>query len=102
MSPLTLNIRDLRNQLADSVNRVAYIKQPVIVTKHGRPVVAMINMEDYERVFNPRSRFAIQSTWDEGFQVIDQIRTKNKNLKPAKIDQLVSQSLKSVRDPSRS
>lgn len=98
----TLNIRDLRNRLADSVNRVAYTKQPVIVTKHGRPVVAIINMEDYDRVINPRSRFATQPAWDEGFRVIDQIRTANKDKSSEKIDRLVSHAVEEVRDQGRS
>lgn len=89
----TLNVRDLRNQLADSINRVVYAKQPVIVTKHGRPVVAIINMEDYEKVINPRFRFATRSAWDEGFQVIDRIRAANKDKNSEKIDKLISQAV---------
>lgn len=97
----TLNVRDLRNQLADSVNRVAYAKRPIVVTKHGRPVVAIINMEDYERVINPRSRFATQSAWDEGFQIVDRIRAANKDKSGEKIDKLVSKAVAETRDQSR-
>lgn len=97
----TLNLRDLRDQLADRVNRVAYAKQPIVVTRHGRPIVAIINMEDYEKVINPRSRFATQLTWNEGFRVVDQIRAANKGKGSKKIDKLISQAVKKIRDQGR-
>jgi prevent-host-death family protein len=39
---------DARNQFADLVNRVGFGKERVILTRHGKPVAAMIPIEDLE------------------------------------------------------
>jgi prevent-host-death family protein len=39
---------DARNRFADFVNRVGYGKERIILTRHGKPVAAMIPIEDLE------------------------------------------------------
>lgn len=102
MNVMTVSVKDLRDQLADQVNRVAYVKQPVIVTKHGKPVAALVSMGDYERVLNPRLRFGSDQEWDRGFGVIDKMRTLNRRKTGVQIEKLVNKALLDVRAKSRS
>jgi prevent-host-death family protein len=44
----TLNAVRLRATLADTLNQVAYAHERVIVEKHGKPVAALVPMEDLE------------------------------------------------------
>lgn len=42
----TLTISEARGELADTVNRVAYTKERVVLQRHGKGIVAVVPMED--------------------------------------------------------
>lgn len=44
----TISIVDLRKRLTDVVNTAFYKKERVILTRHNKPVVAIVPLEDYE------------------------------------------------------
>lgn len=44
----TLTISEAREGLADTVNRVAYTKERVVLQRHGKGIVAVVPMEDLE------------------------------------------------------
>ena len=46
---------EARAQLADLANRVAYGGERVVLTRHGRPFVALIAAEDLSLLDEPRS-----------------------------------------------
>jgi prevent-host-death family protein len=46
----TLSVSQLRADLADAINRVAYRKERLIVARQGKPLVALIPMEDLHRL----------------------------------------------------
>ena len=43
-----ISIADLRAHLGDLVTRVSYKHDRVVITKHGKPVAALISAEDLE------------------------------------------------------
>ncbi|RMF85264.1 MAG: type II toxin-antitoxin system Phd/YefM family antitoxin [Nitrospinota bacterium] len=45
-----LSTSDARNHFADLVNRVAYGKEQVILRRHGQALVAVIPLEDWQRL----------------------------------------------------
>lgn len=47
---------EARRQLADLVNRVAYGKERVVLTRHGRAVAALVPMEDLSLLERVRAR----------------------------------------------
>src|SRR3989344_6828928 len=97
MDLVTVSVKDLRDQLADQVNKVAYEKHPVVVTKHGKPVAALVSIEDYEKMVNPRLRFATEQEWDKGFKVIDEIRKLNQKKTSGSVEKLVEKAVTQVR-----
>ncbi len=46
---------EARARLADLANRVAYGGERVVLTRHGRPFVALISAEDLSLLEEPRS-----------------------------------------------
>jgi len=49
-SPTTsdVSIRDLRGRLSDAVNRAMYTGERIGITRHGKPVAALVSMSDLE------------------------------------------------------
>lgn len=41
-----VSVADARNEWAELVNRVAYGKEQVVITRHGRELVALVPIED--------------------------------------------------------
>lgn len=46
----TIRTRQLRHQLADTLNRAGYAKDRIIVERNGRPVAAIIPLTDLEMI----------------------------------------------------
>lgn len=44
----TISTNELRQRLADLINRVAYSNERTLITRHGRPVAALISAADLE------------------------------------------------------
>ena len=48
--PSTISTSKAREFLADLITEVAYKGERVILTRHGKPVAALISAEDLERL----------------------------------------------------
>lgn len=48
MAQFSISTVEARNQFADLINRVAYGKERVILTRRGKALVAMVPLEDLE------------------------------------------------------
>jgi prevent-host-death family protein len=47
MSAVTaVSVADARNELAELLNRVAYGKERLVITRHGRELAALVPVED--------------------------------------------------------
>jgi prevent-host-death family protein len=58
--PIQVGARDARDNFSDLVGRVYYSGETVIVNRSGKPMVAMISVELYERLIAEReARFAV-------------------------------------------
>ena len=47
---------DAREELAELVNRVAYAQEPVILTRHGKDMAALVPMGVYARLYRQAPR----------------------------------------------
>ncbi len=43
---MNMNVVDIRNNLADAINRVAYAGERIILERRGKGVVALVSLED--------------------------------------------------------
>ncbi len=46
--PITISTAEARKKFADIVNRVAYGHEPVILTRRGEEIAALVSMEEFE------------------------------------------------------
>jgi prevent-host-death family protein len=68
MSTEKINTNKARKDFADNINRVAYGHERLTVTRHGKPVAAIISVEDLEfleKLEHALDKKAIQEAWEE-------------------------------------
>jgi len=46
--PTKISTADARKHFADIVNKVAYGKEPVVLTRRGQEVAALVSMDEFE------------------------------------------------------
>lgn len=46
----TLEATKAKDTFGDTLNRVAYGKERIILTRHGRPIAALVPLDDLERL----------------------------------------------------
>ena len=96
----TLPLKDVREQLSDLVSRVAYGDQKVVITKFGKPVAALVNFDDYERLINPAKRYT-KEEWDKGFVLMDKARISTKKYPQKDVEKAINQAVSEVRKAKR-
>lgn len=42
----TISLPDLRNNLGDTITRVSDTDDPIIITKNGKPIAAVVSLDD--------------------------------------------------------
>ena len=57
----TLSVVDLRNNTSDTINRVAYGGERVILERRGKPAVAIVSMEDLEALVEMENQADIKA-----------------------------------------
>ena len=58
-----VSIGQVKRDISELVNRVAYAGERIILTSRGKPKAALVSMEDYERLLNSESRVTDIKTW---------------------------------------
>ena len=46
--PTTISTADARKHFADIVNKVAYGKEPIVLTRRGQEIAALVSMDELE------------------------------------------------------
>jgi prevent-host-death family protein len=84
-----IGAREARNNFADLLGRVHYGGQTVIVERSGKPMVAVIPAEMYDRLVAER---------EARFQILDRIRSRVPDLPPEEVEQDVAEAIAAVRN----
>jgi prevent-host-death family protein len=75
MSAVTaISVADARSDLAELLNRVAYGKERLVITRHGREVAAIVPVEDLDLVKRLR-RFVARKDVARALDQLDTGRT---------------------------
>ena len=83
-----MSAKEARDRFAEVLGHVHYGKTTVIVEKQGKPMVAVIDVEWYER---------LTKAWEESFGVLDRIRKKNRDRGIERIEEDVAGAVAEVR-----
>ena len=84
----TMGAREARNNFSQLLGQVHFGGQVVIVERFGRPMVAIIPLQDYQRLIAKR---------ETRFQVLDEIRRRLPDLPVEKVEQDVAEAIAAVR-----
>jgi len=84
----TIGAREARNNFSQLLGQVHFGGHVVIVERFGRPVVAIIPVEDYQRLIAERKA---------RFQVLDEIRRRVPDLPVEEVEQDVAEAIAAVR-----
>jgi hypothetical protein len=98
----TITLKQLRSQLGELYAQVAYGGKRVQISRFKKPLVTMIateELERYERLVNPRARFATQKAWDQGFAWIEKAgkRLAASGISAKEWEDVVNQAVDEVR-----
>ena len=88
MMVVRMGAKEARDKFADLLGSVHYGQQVVIVERSGRPMVAVIPVEIYERLMAER---------EARFDVLDRIRERVPELSPDEVEQDVAEVIAAVR-----
>jgi prevent-host-death family protein len=80
--------REARSNFAQILGEVHYGGQTVIVNRSGRPMVAMIPVQEYQRIVSER---------ETRFQILDNIRSRMPNVPIEEVEQDVAEAVAAVR-----
>lgn len=87
-----ISARDARAQFSEILGIVRFGKETVIVEKQGKPVVAIIDIDLYERWQEER---------EARFKVLDEIRAKSRGKTPEEVEKDVAEAVSEVRESAR-
>jgi len=90
MNDMQVSIGQVKRDISDLVNKVAYAGDRIILTSRGRPKAALVSMEDYETIKAGEKewRKAKRKAWlAENRQLSRQILTE-RNGEPIDVDAL--------------
>ena len=85
---IVIGAREARQRFADLLGRVGYGGEVAIVERSGKPMVALIPVEVYERLVAER---------EARFQVLDRIRSKLPDISEKEVEKDVSKAIDSIR-----
>jgi prevent-host-death family protein len=71
-----VSVADARNGLAEILNRVAYGKERVVITRHGKQLAAIVPVEDMELAGRLR-RFVARKDVDRALRELDAGRARS-------------------------
>jgi prevent-host-death family protein len=87
-----ISAKDARAQFSEILGMVRFGKETVIVEKQGKPVVAVIDIDLYERWVAER---------EARLKVFDEVRSKNRGKTPQEVEKDVAEAVTEVRQSSR-
>lgn len=85
---IIVGAREARQRFADLLGRVGYGGEVAIVERSGKPMVALIPVEVYERLVAER---------EARFQILDRVRSKLPETSEKEVEKDVSQAIDKVR-----
>jgi prevent-host-death family protein len=83
-----IGLTEARSKLSDIVNEVMYERDTYIISKQGKPAVAVVPLEILERWRQDRARL---------FQVIEEVQAQNKDVDPDELMEVILEAQHEVR-----
>lgn len=88
---IVVGAREARRRFADLLGRVGYGGEVAIVERSGKPMVALIPVEVYERLVEER---------EARFQILDRIRGNLPDIPEIEVEKDIDQAISGLRKPA--
>lgn len=87
-----ISIGQVKRDISELVNRVAYQGERIVLTSRGRPKAVLVSLEDYEILKQNEQRVSHRSEWLANAQALaERIRQRRDN-QPVDVDALLDAS----------
>jgi prevent-host-death family protein len=86
-----VSIGQVKRDISELVNRVTYAGEHIVLTSRGKPKAALVNMQDYERLFKSENRAADIQKWLAETRAFS-IRIEKRRGKPIDVDAILEAS----------
>ena len=87
-----MSAKEARDRFAEVLGQVHYGKNTIIVEKQGKPIVAVIDVEWYDR---------LTKAWEEPFKVLDRVWAKNRDKDFDQVQKDVAEAIVEVRSKAQ-
>ena len=87
-----MSAKEARDRFAEVLGQVHYGKNTIIVEKQGKPIVAVIDVEWYDR---------LTKAWEEPFKVLDRVWAKNRDKDIDQVQKDVAEAIAEVRSKAQ-
>jgi prevent-host-death family protein len=89
---IQISIGQIKRDISELVNRVAYQGERIILTSRGRPKAALISLEDYEKLQQSEANQPARANWLANAQVLaERIRQRRAN-QPVDVQSLLDEN----------
>jgi prevent-host-death family protein len=92
-----ISLEEFRKNLSDIVSRVMYAEQTVLVQKHKRQGVVVMSEREYEKLRDPRKRFATDTDWSAFFAHAARVRDRMSQADQEELGKSVDEEVQAVR-----
>jgi prevent-host-death family protein len=88
---IQISIGQVKRDISELVNRVAYAGERIILTSRGKPKAALVSMQDFERLLKSEDRAADIKKWLEETRALSSKIEKRRG-KPVDVDAILEAS----------
>jgi len=97
---LEVSIGQVKRDISDLVNRVAYQGERIILTSRGRPKAVLVSLADYEKIQQAEQGLPSRSAWlVEAQALAARIKTRRQNV-DVDVDALIKGDQDDLQDRS--
>lgn len=86
---MEISIGQVKRDISDLVNRVAYQGERVILTSRGRPKAVLVSMDDYDKLQQLEQGQAARSVWLADAQALAERIRQRRGDQPIDVDALI-------------
>ncbi len=95
MNNTQVSIGQIKRDISELVNRVAYAGERIILTSRGKPKAALVSMQDYEQLLRSEGRAADIQKWLAETKTLSG-RIEKRRGKPVDVDAILQATRKDL------
>jgi prevent-host-death family protein len=95
---MQISIGQVKRDISELVNRVAYQGERIVLTSRGRPKAVLVSLEDYEKLQQSEANQPVRSVWLANAQELAERIRKRRANQPVDVEGLLEANRKDLTD----